>query len=53
MRRIRLIFEELGMSSVSLNSRQAQWRREEFARLGYVLEGGNYVLPYGKREEDQ
>lgn len=48
----RLIFEELDMRSVSLNSRQAEWRREEFARLGYVLEGGNYVLQYGKEETE-
>jgi hypothetical protein len=41
----RLIFEELGMSSVSLNSRQAGWRRDELERLGYVRDGNQYVRP--------
>jgi hypothetical protein len=39
----RLIFEELGMSSVSLNSRQAGWRRDELEQLGYVRDGNQYV----------
>ena len=37
------IFAELGGTSVSLNSRQAQWRRDELAALGYVKQSGKYV----------
>jgi hypothetical protein len=40
----RLIFQELGMNSVSLNTRQVQWRRDELARLGYVRVGNEYRL---------
>lgn len=39
----RAIFAELGMQSVSLNTRQAAWRREILAELGYVREGQRYV----------
>ena len=45
----RLIFQELGMQSVSLNSRQAGWRRDELAQLGYVRDGNQYVR--GDREQ--
>jgi len=39
----RAIFAELGMNSVSLNTRQAGWRREILAELGYVRDGQRYV----------
>lgn len=37
------IFAELGGSSVSLNSRQAAWRRDELDALGYVKVNGKYT----------